>query len=111
MRKRYFQGSERNDICYVLSIPRNADSVVIFTHGFRSDKNSKIYRELQISLNKKGIGTLRYDSYGCGDSEGDFQDFTLGKAVDCLNSAVAFLRPQGDYRVGLLGSSLGGLIF
>jgi dipeptidyl aminopeptidase/acylaminoacyl peptidase len=45
-----------------------------------------------------------------GESEGAFADITVGRCCDQLERALAFISSQGYHRVGLIGSSFGGLI-
>lgn len=111
-----FKDSKGNQILGTISIPEQAESVVIISHGFSSSKESKLYVELQNELIKAGIGTLRYDYYGHGQlyCKGAkytvTKDVTLTKCVDSLKAAISFVRSKGDYDIGLVGSSFGGLI-
>jgi len=61
-----FSDLNGNKLLGTLSIPKNARSVVILSHGFTSGKDKKSYLELQEELNKAGIGTFRYSYYGYG---------------------------------------------
>jgi alpha-beta hydrolase superfamily lysophospholipase len=111
-----FSDLNGNELLGALSIPSQADSIVIISHGFSSSKESELYVELQNELNKAGIGTFRYDYYGHGPlycSKSDYsvtKDVTLSKCVDSLKAAIEFVRRRGDYSIGLVGSSFGGLI-
>lgn len=111
-----FLDSKGNQILGTISLPEQAKSIVIISHGFSSSKESKLYVELQNELNKAGIGTLRYDYYGHGQlyCKGTkytvTKDVTLSKCVDSLKAAITFVRSKGDYEIGLVGSSFGGLI-
>lgn len=111
-----FADSQGNQILGTLSIPEQAGSVVIMSHGFSSSKESKLYVELQDELNKASIGTLRYDYYGHGrlsckdEPYAVTRDVTLTKCVDSIKAAISFVRSRGDYNIGLVGSSFGGLL-
>lgn len=110
MKKVNFSTGGKNTLCGVLSVPEGASTVVVISHGFTSSKDSRIYCELQEMINARGIGTLRYDYYGHGESSGKFEDITLSSACSSVYSAVDFTRQQGKYDVALLGASFGGLI-
>lgn len=75
-----------------------------------------MYVEFQDELNRRGIGTLRYDYYGhgqlyCKDAKyAVTRNVTLTKCVDSLKAAISFARSKGNYDIGLVGSSFGGLI-
>ncbi len=111
-----FKDSKGNQILGIISIPEQAESVVIISHGFSANKESKLYVELQNELNKLGIGTLRYDYYGHGQfyCEGEkytvARNVTLTKCVNSLNAAISFVQSKGNYNIGLVGSSFGALI-
>jgi len=111
-----FRDSLGNPVMGTLSIPEGAKSVVVLSHGFSSNKDSRVYLELEGALNRAGIGTLRYDYYGHGKaySEGRkygvTKDVTLSKGVESLRAAVEYVRLRGNYEVGLMGASFGGLL-
>ncbi len=111
-----FLDSKGNKILGTISLPKQASSVVIISHGFSASKESELYVDLQNELNRAGIGTLRYDYYGhgllyCKDTEYTVtRDVTLSKCIDSLKAAIAFIRSKGNYAIGLVGSSFGGLI-
>jgi uncharacterized protein len=99
-----------------LSIPEHARSVVVISHGFSSSKESRLYPLLESELNALGIGTLRYNYYGhgklyCKDLPYKVtKDVTLSKCLDSLRSAVSYVRRRGNYDIGLVGNSFGGLL-
>ncbi|MGW2940169.1 alpha/beta hydrolase, partial [Streptomyces sp. NPDC001156] len=51
----------------------------IFVHGFTLGKNSPAASRVSKQLAREGIGMLRYDNLGIGDSDGDWGDgsFTI----------------------------------
>jgi len=111
-----FLDSLGNKVSGILSVPDGAALVVILSHGFTSNKDSKNYEELEKKLNDLGIGTLRYDYYGHGPGYGHghgygvSKDVTLSKVIESLKASIRFVRKKGDYDIVLLGSSFGGLI-
>ncbi len=111
-----FKDTEGNLISGTVSIPKYAKSVVIISHGFQSNRKSKLYVNLQDTLNNIGIGTLRYDYYGHGElyckstKYTVTKDVTLTKCVHSLKAAISFVNNYGDFHIGLAGASFGGLI-
>lgn len=111
-----FLDSNKNTVVGTLLIPLGAKAVVILSHGFSSSKDSKFYVDLQAELNALGIGTFRYNYYGHGRFYCEnkkytvSEDLTLSKCVESLQAAIRFIGGKGDYNIGLLGSSFGGLI-
>ena len=106
-----FQDSKKHQSSAVLTEPSlQTDSIAILCHGFLSNKHSNTNRRLSELLPAKGINTFSFDWYGMGESEGSFADVTVGRCCDQLEQALAFVRDKGYSRIGLIGSSFGGLI-
>ena len=86
--------------------------VVVLCHGLLSHKDSSKYRQLAKVFAEKGIGSIRFDFRGCGESEGSFEEGTLsGRWSDLLRVIewAGTLEGFNDH-LGLLGSSLGGYL-
>lgn len=108
--KIYFQDSSGYKICGTLSSPVSSlEKIVIMVHGFTSNKNTKSWLLLTDFLNKAGIPSLRIDLFAHGESEGNFADLTTSKAVDSVLCAIRFLKEKGYKKIGLIGSSFGGI--
>ncbi|MGQ1947577.1 alpha/beta hydrolase family protein [Geofilum sp. OHC36d9] len=62
-------------------------------------------------LTKNGIGVLRYDDRGVGQSKGTFKSATSADFATDVESAVAYLKTRNEVtKIGLIGHSEGGLI-
>jgi len=85
-------------------------TAVVLCHGFLSNKNSTTNQTLTSMLNNRGVATYRFDFFGQGDSEGRFEDITTSLAVGQTKAAVAQIISRGYKRIGLVGSSFGGLV-
>ncbi len=97
-------------LCGILSSPAGRNNTAaIICHGFRSGKGSASSIQLQRILNKRSVSTLRFDFFGHGESGGKFEDITISKAVEDILSAIRFLKGKGYDRIGLIGSSFGGI--
>ena len=106
-----FQDAKGHRISAVFSGPSPpAQGVVVLCHGFLSSKNSTTNKALTRMLNEAGIATFRFDFFGQGESEGLFEDITVSLAVEQADAAVALVRSRGYARIGLAGSSFGGLV-
>jgi fermentation-respiration switch protein FrsA (DUF1100 family) len=93
---------------------RHTPAIAMF-HGFTGNRMEShwIFVKCSRALAKAGIGSLRFDFYGSGESDGDFREVTLRGEISDGRAAVAFLRRQKGIdpaRVGLLGLSLGGAV-
>lgn len=95
----------------VMSFPlQTSSAMVILCHGFLSSKNSTTNRTLTRLLNERGLPTMRFDFFGHGESEGLFEDITVSLAVGQARAAIDFVIGKGHRRIGLVGSSFGGLV-
>ena len=88
---------------------------IILFHGFTGNKCEShfIFTKLARRLCKEGFSVLRFDFYGCGDSEGNFEEMTLftemkdgEKAFEYINS-LDFIEKD---KIGVLGISMGAII-
>lgn len=64
-------------------------------------------------LTKNGIGVLRYDDRGVGQSKGDFSTATSADFATDVESAIAYLKTRKEInpkKIGLVGHSEGGTI-
>ncbi len=109
--KVYFKNSKEDRLCGILSNPTGDKErqVIIFCHGFNSSKESKTNIALQKKLNNGKISTFRFDFFGHGESDGKFEDITISEGVDDTLNAIDFLKKQGYSKMGLFGSSFGGI--
>ena len=83
---------------------------VILCHGFLSDKNSRTNRRLTELLVRQGIATLRFDWYGMGETQELFSQISLRRCEEQLEAAFHAIQQHGLTRLGLIGSSFGGLL-
>jgi alpha-beta hydrolase superfamily lysophospholipase len=80
----------------------------VFAHGFTLGKESAAASRICKQLASEGIGMLRFDNIGLGDSEGDWGDGSFSHKVDDTAEAVRYLESTGrDVRL-LVGHSFGG---
>jgi uncharacterized protein len=98
-------------IAAILSTPdRPTTRLAVLCHGFLSGKNSTTNRTLTRLLNERGLATFRFDFFGQGDSDGPFEEITTTLAVNQTEAALELVTARGYDRIGLVGSSFGGLV-
>lgn len=105
--------SEGMKISGVLHLPETKNPpYVIASHGLLSSKDSEKYIALGEQISRAGMGMLRFDFRGIGESEGGEEDNTISKKITDLSAAIDFIRSNSGTRnrIGLLGSSLGGFL-
>lgn len=109
--KVFYKNSTGQKMCGVIS--NNTDStekpIVIVSHGFTSSKDTKSWGDLVEKLNNQDVATFRLDLFAHGESEGKLEDVTVSKAVDGILKAIELVKNRGYQKIGLLGSSFGGI--
>ncbi|HUF08482.1 MAG TPA: alpha/beta fold hydrolase [Rhodothermales bacterium] len=80
----------------------------IFAHCFTCSKDLRALRNISNAMNRAGIGVLRFDFTGLGESEGEFAETNFSTNVSDLISAARWLeRDRGRVQL-LVGHSFGG---
>ncbi|RAV09600.1 alpha/beta hydrolase [Mycolicibacterium sp. GF69] len=80
----------------------------VFAHGFTLGKDSPAASRICKQLADEGIGMLRFDNIGLGDSEGDWSDGSFSHKVADTVRAVEYMGSQGREVHLLVGHSFGG---
>jgi len=96
----------------VLHLPKGKKKfpLVIICYGFDGWKSKRIFVGLSRVLGENGIASFRFDFEGHGDSEGNFEDITVRREVEDLESAIEFVLKQkriNKNKIVFLGHSLG----
>ena len=109
--KIFFKNSKGYKLCGILSNPdfSKKEKITVLCHGFTTDKNSSSNIMFEKILNENKISTFRFDFTGHGESEGKLDEITISIAADDVLSAIKFLKRRGYSKIGLIGSSFGGL--
>lgn len=107
----YFLNSTNSKLCGILTDPTGDPSrpIIILSHGFNSSKESGTCISLAKKLNENGFSTFRFDFFAHGESEGNFEDLTVTIAVEDTLKAIELMKARGYRKIGLMGSSFGGL--
>lgn len=86
---------------------RDPKKIVITSHGFTSDQFGKSTL-LAKALALHDISALTFDFSGCGESQDD--TISVAKEVEDLSAVVEYAQSLGYEHIGIMGTSLGGLI-
>lgn len=87
--------------------------VNVMFHGFTGNKTEHAchFRNFSSLLEKEGIGSLRLDFSGNGESDGTFLDFTFDTLIKEARLMVEFaLNELGATKLNLQGFSMGGAV-
>ncbi|UQX89017.1 alpha/beta hydrolase [Jatrophihabitans telluris] len=80
----------------------------VFSHGFTLGKDSPAASRICKQLASEGVGMLRFDNLGLGDSEGDWGDGSFSHKVADTVQAARFMSDSGRTVRLLVGHSFGG---
>ena len=80
----------------------------VFSHGFTLSKDSPAANRICKQLAGEGIGMLRFDNLGLGDSDGDWGDGSFSHKVADTAQAARFMNDSGRTVRLLVGHSFGG---
>ena len=106
-----FHDRHGHAIAAILSTPDGPTTqLAVLCHGFLSGKNSTTNRTLTRLLNERGLATFRFDFFGQGNSDGPFENITTSLALHQAEAALDLVAARGYARIGLVGSSFGGLV-
>lgn len=89
-----------------------SDKVLIFVHGFGTDKDEGFASYLDLSeYLKKDFVTIRFDLSGYGKSEGESYEFQFQKAAGDVDSVIRFARKYFKQReIYIIAHSLGTFV-
>jgi uncharacterized protein len=109
--KVFFTNSKGIKLCGIISNPTDdvLKPIIVLCHGFTTSKNNHTNTQLEMRLNEKEISTFRFDFFGHGESEGNFEEITISEGVDDILRAIDYLKSLGYLKIGLVGSSFGGI--
>lgn len=92
-----------------------AAPAVILLHGFTGQhiEQDRLFVQAARTLAGIGFAALRVDFYGSGDSDGDFEEFSVQTELDDAVVLLDWISAQPGIdpaRIGVLGLSLGGCV-
>ncbi len=93
--------------------PASSGPAFLFCHPFAEEKKSSHRALVEIArrLAAGGFGVLRFDFFGCGDSDGDLQDATIAGWLRDIQAARKLLAQEYAGRpAGILGLRLGATL-
>ena len=104
-----FQNLDGETLSGVLETPAGtATAWAIFAHCFTCSKKSLAASRVARGLAARGIGVLRFDFTGLGESDGDFSTSGFSSNVADLVAAAEWMDRSGHPVSLMIGHSLGG---
>ncbi len=104
----------KGSIAGFLQLPQGKNdklTIAIILHGIGDHKDTPFMNAVNNELLTNGIGTLRIDFNGHGDSAGSFTDMTIPLEIEDARQAVNYVSslPYVD-KIVLIGHSQGGVV-
>lgn len=104
-----FMNGEGQELAGRLELPEGEPrAFALFAHCFTCSKDVAAASRIARELAKHGVGVLRFDFTGLGNSEGDFANTDFSSNVADLLAAAEHLRATHRAPSLLVGHSLGG---
>lgn len=105
------KGKNGYKISYEASIPDGARVIIIAMHGFCGDKSSSCIGELEKRVTQKGIGLIKFDWPGHGESEAAGDQLTLDNCLSDIDSVVEYVKSVSPHaRLIAFATSFGGYL-
>ncbi|GAB4311683.1 MAG: bifunctional alpha/beta hydrolase/OsmC family protein [Bacteroidales bacterium] len=108
--KTEFTNSEGIRLTARIEVPADRKPIgfALFAHCFTCNKNLPAVRNISRALTGAGLGVMRFDFTGLGESEGEFSDTNFSGNIRDIRSAALFLKKHYRAPGLLIGHSLGG---
>ena len=108
---------KNNTLRGVLTLPDNIENpfIVLNLHGFGGSMSGYKYSHTHLSrvLESNGFGCIRFDFYGCGESDGEFEEMTITGVIEDTIDVYNWLissKVTSPNRIILSGHSMGGYV-
>lgn len=115
MIKRINYTSKNGNIAGLLQLPElkagEKCPIAIVQHGIGDHKDTPFMQAVANGLYEKGIGSLRIDFNGHGESDGTFTKMTISSEVDDATAAIEYVGSLPyTQNISLVGHSQGGVV-
>lgn len=112
MRKKLLYNTSINKkLCGILSVSNVSKEVVVICHARYSSKDSRVTFLISEYLTDNNVNNFRFDFVSCGESEGNYMDYTITSMINNLHDTLDILNNNyGFTSFILIGCSLGGRI-
>jgi putative redox protein len=105
-----FTNAQGERLAGLLELPSQSKTraMALFAHCFTCGKDIAAASRIGRALAKHGIGVLRFDFTGLGNSDGDFGNTSFSSNIEDLLAAGQFLEEHHEAPRMVIGHSLGG---
>lgn len=94
------------------AVQKTGKTLVLMVHDFPGHKSSydNFFGDVEEALTQAGHDTLRFDFRGCGESDGQEENFSLVSAGDDFNSVLHWCRREGYSQFIMVGAGVGAAV-
>lgn len=105
-----FRNYTDHNLSGFMDVPDNGHPAhyALLAHCFTCSKNYKTFANIDRALTANGIGVLRFDFTGLGESEGNFSDTNFTSSTDDIRAAADYMKKEFKSPQVLIGHSFGG---
>lgn len=108
--KVFYSTFDNKKICGILNITNTSKEIAVICHARTSSKDSRPTTMLANNLTREKVNNFRFDFISCGESDGDYNDYTVSNMVLNLKDTLNFLKGKCFEKFILVGCSMGGRI-
>jgi len=108
--KLYYSTFDKKKLCGILNTVNPNKEIVVICHARTSSKDSRPTTMLADCLTFEQINNFRFDFLSCGESDGDYLDYTVSNMMLNLKDTLNLLKEKGFEKFILIGCSMGGRI-
>ena len=109
--KIFYNINEKTKLCGIINNINDNKEIVVICHARTSSKDSRATRNLSEYLLNNNINNFRFDFVACGESSGEYKDYTVSNMIDNLTGTLKMLKDKYTYESFILiGCSMGGRI-
>lgn len=109
--KKFYFTYNNLKLCGILNKINETNEIVVICHARTSSKDSRPTTNLANELTKNNINNFRFDFVSCGESDGNYNEYTVSKMITNLEDTLKMLKQDYNYtKFILIGCSMGGRI-
>ena len=109
--KIYYSTFNNYKLCGIINNINDNKEIVVICHARTSSKDSRATTMLANELTNNNVNNFRFDFLFCGESDGDYKEYTVSKMIKNLEDTLDMLTNDYGYTKFILaGCSMGGRI-
>lgn len=109
--KVYYATSDNRTLCGIINRVNVSKEIVVICHARSSNKDSRVTSSVANTLSNYNHNNFRFDFIGCGESDGDINDYNVTNMINNLNDTLRWLSDEYGYSEFILfGCSMGARI-